>query len=446
MCAHRDVQRTSGRARLFVCLTVALVALGVGPSAGQARPGVVQPEDSTWGVNAAARTPFAKGLAAAQRRDWKDAVQTFSEAQRADPDAPQIWFNLGLACSQVFGYELRAVGWLGAYLVAVPNDPRADVIRRRIAGLQASFEGLAGTMVEALETVPPVVADSAYRITPNGSDSLLSERVEVLGRARSVGVTLTAVRILLGDTARAFTTLEATVGISWPDLQALFDDDNCLATGSVRADAIVDALALTGQIPTRKDVWAYECGGWGAYRALMERSDFSGAERLVIARLGDYEYADQGRPFATRLAEDVACAAFALHDSSIVTNAVAEAVADSFLNLGFMRDRLTEAQALYAKAVGLESLNDSLNSRFAAHWACYNWPDRKGQLVALGRTGASSTGFLEDPSVRSRSLLTLLGSDPHATLNAAESLTQDLFRLAAYDREATSLIAPARAP
>ena len=49
----------------------------------------------------AAKEPFQRGLVAAQQQDWKLAIRYFTDAQKADPDAPEILFNLGLASSKL---------------------------------------------------------------------------------------------------------------------------------------------------------------------------------------------------------------------------------------------------------------------------------------------------------------------------------------------------------
>lgn len=51
------------------------------------------------------------GLAAAQQQDWKLAIRYFLDAQKIDPDASQVWFNLGLASSKLPDHEFRAIAW-----------------------------------------------------------------------------------------------------------------------------------------------------------------------------------------------------------------------------------------------------------------------------------------------------------------------------------------------
>lgn len=97
-----------------------------------------------------AQEAFSRGLAAAQQQEWRVAIRDFLEAHKADPDAPQIWFNLGLASSQLPGRELRAIAWLKAYQEAVPNVPNAKALAELLAGLGARFEGNIGRLTEQL--------------------------------------------------------------------------------------------------------------------------------------------------------------------------------------------------------------------------------------------------------------------------------------------------------
>src|SRR5215471_18436290 len=95
---------------VFATLISLAAALTVGPQ--------VQAENGN--LNPASQTAMERGIAAARQQDYKLAYRYFLEAQKADPDAPQIWFNLGLAASKLPGYELRALAWFQAYLLAVP--------------------------------------------------------------------------------------------------------------------------------------------------------------------------------------------------------------------------------------------------------------------------------------------------------------------------------------
>src|SRR6266404_8750046 len=79
---------------------------------------------------------FDLGVAAAKQQNFTLAEQYFLDAQAADPDAPEIWFNLGLAQSRNPGQELSAAASLKAYLLDRPNDPKRDAILQLTATLE----------------------------------------------------------------------------------------------------------------------------------------------------------------------------------------------------------------------------------------------------------------------------------------------------------------------
>jgi len=74
-------------------------------------------------------------IAFSEAHDYLLAVQYFQEARKIAPDAPDIYFKLGVAESQIPGRELRAICWLEAYLAAIPNAPNAAKIRSQINSL-----------------------------------------------------------------------------------------------------------------------------------------------------------------------------------------------------------------------------------------------------------------------------------------------------------------------
>ncbi|WP_316168089.1 MULTISPECIES: tetratricopeptide repeat protein [unclassified Bradyrhizobium] len=99
-------------------------------------------------MKVAAKESFEKGLSAAQQQDGlpapqQDRKQTliyFLEALKADPDAPLIWYQLGLTLSKMPGYQAPASVWLDAYLLAVPNAPNAAAIHEKSRQLRAASE------------------------------------------------------------------------------------------------------------------------------------------------------------------------------------------------------------------------------------------------------------------------------------------------------------------
>lgn len=102
-------------------------------------------------LSAQGQEAFSRGMAAAQQQDYKLALKYFQDAEQSDPDAPQIWFNLGLASSKLPGYELRALAWFQAYLLKVPDAPNADAIRKQIGAIEVAFESKMGKILDQFE-------------------------------------------------------------------------------------------------------------------------------------------------------------------------------------------------------------------------------------------------------------------------------------------------------
>jgi hypothetical protein len=138
-------------------LTRALVLLAgmlVGSSAVAAPPQVEPPRHQ---LAEAAKEPLQRGLIAAQQQDWKLAIRYLTDAEKADPDAPEILFDLGLASSKLPGYELRSMAWFQAYLVADPGAPNAKAVRSQLLTMEIGFESKIDKILEQLESVATVI-------------------------------------------------------------------------------------------------------------------------------------------------------------------------------------------------------------------------------------------------------------------------------------------------
>jgi hypothetical protein len=81
-----------------------------------------------------------KGVIAAKQQDYLLAIRFFQDARKAAPDAPEIYYDLGLAESKIPGRELRAIAWFGAYLAANPNAPNAPAVNDEIAALDVRIQ------------------------------------------------------------------------------------------------------------------------------------------------------------------------------------------------------------------------------------------------------------------------------------------------------------------
>jgi hypothetical protein len=87
-----------------------------------------------------AREAVHSGVVAAEAGNYLSAVQYFQMAREITPDDPTIYFNIGLAESRIPGRELRAIGWLAAYLAAMPSAANASEVKNQIAVLDAKSQ------------------------------------------------------------------------------------------------------------------------------------------------------------------------------------------------------------------------------------------------------------------------------------------------------------------
>jgi tetratricopeptide (TPR) repeat protein len=99
---------------------------------------------------APAQDALDRGVIAAKLPDYPLAIKYFEEARKIAPDAPVVYFNLGLAESKIPGRELRAICWLAAYLSAEPNAANRAAVLEEIKLLevknQSNFQRVIGAM------------------------------------------------------------------------------------------------------------------------------------------------------------------------------------------------------------------------------------------------------------------------------------------------------------
>lgn len=86
------------------------------------------------------QSAFNKGVAAADKKDWAEAIKQFTEAQKLDPTSPGVLFNLGLANSEIGGRDVVAICWLEAYLAAAPQAANREQVRKHIKTLEVKVE------------------------------------------------------------------------------------------------------------------------------------------------------------------------------------------------------------------------------------------------------------------------------------------------------------------
>ncbi len=84
---------------------------------------------------AEAQESINKGILAGKQNDHRKAIDHFQEARKFAPNAPELFFYLGVAESKIPGRELRAMAWFGAYLESSPNSANAAKVRKQIKEL-----------------------------------------------------------------------------------------------------------------------------------------------------------------------------------------------------------------------------------------------------------------------------------------------------------------------
>ena len=123
--------------RLLSFLVAALLVLVVAPLRAELPP--------------EAQAALNKGIMAAKQQEWEIAIRSFQEARKTAPDAPEVFYNLGLAESKMPGRELRAIAWFGAYLSATTNAPNAAAVKDKIAELQIKNEGNTSRLIKQMQ-------------------------------------------------------------------------------------------------------------------------------------------------------------------------------------------------------------------------------------------------------------------------------------------------------
>ena len=129
----------------------------------------------------AAQEALDNGIIAAKVPDYVLAIRYFEEARKIAPNAPIIYFNLGLAESNLPSRELRAICWFAAYLAAEPKSPNAASVKERIQILkiknQSNVSHLIQTMQDAAQQGNAAALRDAAHTLKGSSSSLGAERL-----------------------------------------------------------------------------------------------------------------------------------------------------------------------------------------------------------------------------------------------------------------------------
>jgi hypothetical protein len=107
-----------------------------------------------------AQQAINRGIVAAGQQDYLLAIRYFGDARKLAPDAPEIYYDLGLAESRIPGRELRAVAWFAAYLSASPNAQNATAVRGEIDTLDIKSQSNLSRLIKSVQ-------DSATQMRDN---------------------------------------------------------------------------------------------------------------------------------------------------------------------------------------------------------------------------------------------------------------------------------------
>ena len=118
-------------------LAAILLALATGPLRAELPPEV--------------QAAMKKGIIAAQQQDYLLACRFFQDARKLAPDAPEVFYNLGLAESRIPGRELRAMAWFGAYLSAYPDVPNAAAVKEQIEVLDVKNQSNTSRLIKQVQ-------------------------------------------------------------------------------------------------------------------------------------------------------------------------------------------------------------------------------------------------------------------------------------------------------
>ena len=243
---------------------------------------IAQPAGPPSGLPPAVQWIMDRGIAAAQQGDFSTAHNNFMAAWSLEPEAPQIWLDLGLADSRIPGYELRAICWFKLYLMKVPDAPNATAVREQIAALDAAFAGRLRATVNRLE--PLLALDKANRPIESYAANV---REAVLHVRMWTGWDLASARYALGDITDAEQGLRRTNGDGWRrDWQTAWQGAvSRNETVGNAEEPLVVAIAASGRLDQAADMLgrAYDAK---AVEFMQEQGGGAAARRLSAGRAG----------------------------------------------------------------------------------------------------------------------------------------------------------------
>jgi len=139
--------------RRHLCLPVVLVWLSFAlPFATQAQTTAPLPPEVQEAVK--------KGILAAKQQDYLLATRFFQDARKIAPQAPEIYYDLGLAESKIPGRELRAICWFEAYLTATPQAANVAALKDQVDVLDVKSQSNLSRMIKSVQ-------DAASKVSNN---------------------------------------------------------------------------------------------------------------------------------------------------------------------------------------------------------------------------------------------------------------------------------------
>ena len=199
----------------------------------------------TTSLPADAQQALDKGLAAAKQQQWEIAIQNFQDARKIAPDAPEIFYDLGLAESKIAGRELRAIAWFGAYLATSPNAPNAAAVKDFIAALRIKVRGNIDSLIKATEVADNSLPDTPIRhdggITGKLTNKPDQDRIMSLYRVATLWASA-------GNSANANATAHRIGRAGYNEASSLSDIVAALANSGYIEDAIKTAASIDDSV------------------------------------------------------------------------------------------------------------------------------------------------------------------------------------------------------
>lgn len=152
-----------------------------------------------------AQAAMKKGIIAAKQQDYLLAVRYFQDARKIAPNAPEIFFNLGLAESKIPGRELRAICWFGVYLAVTTNAPNAAAVQDQIDALDVKNQSNISHLIQSAQDAAIKIKVIKYSFMTNNYDQnqAISKVVELWAQAGDYTAALKEAKLLTPDSDTA---------------------------------------------------------------------------------------------------------------------------------------------------------------------------------------------------------------------------------------------------